>query len=201
MELKDQMAIVKSMCEIIALFIGAFIAFRIYWKFIPIIYLDISSEWLDKETGKLKLKLTIENKGGVKAKKDIALLQIFEYPLSSTEKLMECVPMFKEEFDELNLKVKPTWKPPTEFWKQSQAFYHGRSMSTEYLYSCPPDNLLHVCLFVSTRTDYGFGFRRKRKRKEAKILNEKNIRILDFSESWATTKIIANASNVIIPDK
>ena len=163
--------IIKNIIEIIALLIAGIIAIRINWKFVPIIYLDITNEWLDQENGKLKLKLSIENKSNVKAVKKSVRLQILEYDLDKVNLLSEWVP-FQDNRIKPN-EIPNLWKEPVDVWETTQAIYPGEVTSLDYMCHCPTNKLVHVALFFEGRPDF---FRQ----------------IFNLTESWCTTKIIAN---------
>jgi hypothetical protein len=162
---------VKDILEIIAIVIAAIIAIRINWKFVPIIFLDITSEWIDKETGKLKLKLTIENKSNVKAVKKFFWLQVLEYDLKQTSTISEWVPFFEPD---IKPNEKPVfWKEPVDVWQSTVEIYPGEISSLDYLCTCPKNRMIKVALFFGGKPDFFSQLRRA-------------------DETWCTTKIFAN---------
>jgi hypothetical protein len=170
-DIKTTIETIKDIVEICAILLAAVIAFRIKWQFVPIMHLDIGSEWLDKSSGKLKLSLTIENKSNVKAKKKRVRVQILEYDLSSRNTLSEWVPF---SINEMLDHEKTIWKEPVDVWQPTVEFYPGVATTLDYMCHCPKGKLLHVGLFLETDTQDLF--------KE----------ILRYHESWCTTRIIAN---------
>jgi hypothetical protein len=178
MDFKTIIEIIKNVVEIIAIVLAGIVGLRINWKFVPIIHLDILSEWLDQNNGKLKLKLSIENKSNVKAVKNSFRLQILEYNIDQITSLSEYVPFYNDKI--LETEKPNSWREPIHVWQPTEAIYPGQTTSLDYMCICPPNKLLHVALLFEGRPDF-----------LSKLIN--------LSESWCATKIFANSISNPLP--
>ena len=161
---------IKDVLEICAIIFAGFIAYRINWKFVPIIQLDILYDWIDQERGLLKLKLKVENKSNVKAVKKDIFLQSLQYDLTQINSLSEWVPLSKDVIREGEEPI--FWNNPVKVWTTTKVIYPGEITELEYVCSCPKGRLLHVLLKFESNVDYN--------------------KIRNYPESWATTKFISN---------
>ncbi len=139
---------IKSLLEIIAILIGAYVLIFIYLGFHPIMDLDMEAEWLDEKEELLLVKIQIKNISKVKCRKHNVLIQFLEYDINVNNILTDWVP-FKENDDKGCPPKK--WKKPLEIAETTRFWYPNDSVKIERCFKCTEGQFYKIGLQLNAK--------------------------------------------------
>jgi hypothetical protein len=164
MSAPEIIGLISDLITIIAIVIGAFIAFFVYFQFAPVIRLSIIPTWIDAQKEYLTVRFQIENKSRVRLYKPVGRIQVLHYAVPPGGSLSQWVPFRKEAI--LAAEPPREWREPDEVLKSTITIYPGELVSYERLYHIPEDvTVIHIGFQVELRL--GFFARIATRKREA----------------------------------
>ncbi len=150
------MAIIKDIVTILALIGVAWTAIFIYFKFAPVIKINISDKWVNDNLVILRIEIENVSKVRVAIKKEPRrkenaniLFQIFRHNITEGLNLTEFLPFTKKWFDKKG--YPSSWKEPEIIFETTEWIYPGETIAIERPISTDKGDMLHVGVQVHAK--------------------------------------------------
>ena len=128
-----------------SLLLGGFITIFVFFKFSPILNLQVTFSWADAKQEHLIVKYQIENFSNVRLKNPIISTQFLCYKLDNYSELSEYVPFKEENIIEKEFPIE--WKKPKQILRHTKRIYPREVMNTERYYHITQNDIaIHIAL-------------------------------------------------------
>ncbi len=183
-DISQILSVTTDILAITALLTGTVLAIIVSVQYAPFVKLRILPKWLDDDSGRVILRLEIENISKVKINNQYIALQVLEYPLPKNSSIVisEWVPFVEGKYQKLGSEEPPEepkqkWQKPVPIFTSTKTIYPSEILSVERSYGCPKDSFLKV------------GLQLKATSSNSKFVQWVT-RKLNWADQWTTTAII-----------
>ena len=154
-----ELSVLKDVLTILVLFIVAIVTLFIYFKFAPVIKINIDAQRISDEVSLISIQIENTSKVRVSIKKELGktsnaniLLQCFEHEKNKLTHLTEFLPFTQDWF---NAKKYPsTWKKPEVVFETTEWIYPAEVITIERPIQHINGKILHIGVQVHAK----FGF-------------------------------------------
>jgi hypothetical protein len=153
------LTLVRDILTILAIIVGGVLAMFTFGNFSYPLALKLQTRWLDEQKRYMIVHVEIESKSKVRVTSPQIQLQVLEYDLNQLgafqRPMSRLVPFSSDEYYKLSEKRRPKkWRKPLPILKNTKRINPGEIVSTELVYRCPKDTILHIGLRVKAKRGF-----------------------------------------------
>jgi hypothetical protein len=153
------LTLVRDIFTILAIVVGGVLAMFTFGNFSYPLALRLQTRWLDEQKRYMIVHVEIESKSKVRVSSPQIQLQVLEYDINrlSPEQspLPRLVPFRRDRYQDISASRRPKeWKEPQQILTTTTRINPGEIVSTELVYRCPKDTILHIGLRVEAKRGF-----------------------------------------------